>query len=177
MAANSNPVVIGSTAPDFTLPDPSGKPVSLRAAAGRSATLIAFLCNHCPYVIHIRDALVAYARDHAAAGVQVIAISSNDVVAYPADSPEKMAELAPLLGFPYLYDESQSVARAYDAACTPDLYLYDASLHLYYHGRFDATRPGGPASTGADLRDATQRLLAGKPVPEPQLPSVGCSIK
>jgi len=177
MAASSNPIAIGSVAPDFSLPDPAGRLHALREHAGSAATLVAFICNHCPYVVHMRDALAQYARDFAGRGVRVIGINSNDAQAYPADAPEHMAEWAPLLGFPYLVDADQAVARAYDAACTPDLYLYDAALCLYYHGRFDPQRPGGAPADGSDLRRATEALLAGAAPPDPQWPSVGCSIK
>jgi peroxiredoxin len=177
MAAQSNPVAIGSVAPDFALPDSGGKSLRLAELAGGSGTLVAFICNHCPYVLHMRDALVRYARDYAVHGIRVIGINSNDAQAYPADSVAKMAELAPSLGFPYLVDGDQSIARAYDAACTPDLYLLDAARRIYYHGRFDAQRPGGAPADGADLRAATDRLLAGSPPPVDQLASIGCSIK
>jgi peroxiredoxin len=177
MAANSKSIAIGSLAPDFALPDSAGITVRLADTAGSSGTLVAFICNHCPYVLHMREELARYARDYAARGVRVIGINPNDAQAYPADSVAKMAEVAPALGFPYLVDAAQSVARAYDAACTPDLYLYDARRRLYYHGRFDAHRPGGPAADGTDLRAATERLLAGHPPPERQLASIGCSIK
>lgn len=177
MAANSNPVAIGSSAPDYTLPSASGTLHSLHGDAGEFGTLVAFICNHCPYVIHMRAALAQYARDYAGRGIGVVGINSNDPVAYPDDSPARMLEVEPLLGFPYLVDATQEVARAYDAACTPELYLYDARLRLYYHGRFDATRPGGGTPDGADLRAATDRLLAGQESPSPQAPALGCSIK
>jgi peroxiredoxin len=177
MAETSNPVVIGSTAPDFVLPDSAGRPHALRDHCGSAGTLIAFICNHCPYVLHMRDALVRYAHDYALRGIRVIGINPNDARAYPADSPEKMAEVAPRLLFPYLVDAEQGVAQSYDAACTPDLYLYDGQLRLYYHGQFDASRPGGSPADGKDLRGATDRLLAGQPPPAEQPASIGCSIK
>jgi peroxiredoxin len=177
MAANSHPVAIGSPAPDFALPDSSGRLHALGACAGPNGTLIAFICNHCPYVLHMRDALARYAADYATRGIRVIGINPNDAHAYPADAPERMQEVAPLLGFPYLVDAAQDVARAYDAACTPDLYLYDGALRLYYHGRFDAHRPGGAPADGRDLRQATEQLLGAAPPPAEQPASIGCSIK
>jgi len=177
MAANSHPVALGAPAPDFVLPDATGKAHALADCAGRAGTLVVFLCNHCPYVLHMRDALVRYAQDYAARGIRVIGINPNDARAYPADAPERMAEIAPQLPFPYLVDATQDVALAYDAACTPDLYLYDAALRLYYHGRFDAHRPGGAPADGRDLRLATERLLEGAPAPAEQAASIGCSIK
>jgi peroxiredoxin len=180
MAANSHPVDLGSQAPLFDLPDSFGQVVSLSSAAGQNGTLIIFMCNHCPYVIHMLDALIQYAQDYKAKGVQVIAINSNDALAYPADSPEHMRELQPKLGFPYLIDETQEVARAYDAACTPDLYLYDATLKLYYHGRFDASRPKGPPTAppdGSDLRVATNNMLLSVAPSTNTYASIGCSIK
>lgn len=180
MALNSNPVKLGMAAPDFTLRDPGGSPVSLAEARGQNGTLIAFICNHCPYVHHIRAEFARYATEFSAKGIRVIAINSNDVNQYPVEAPEKMAEEARTWGysFPYLVDADQTVARAYDAACTPDLYLFDADLRLYYHGQFDATRPNqGRPATGADLRAASEALLAGAAAPRNQSPSVGCSIK
>jgi peroxiredoxin len=177
MAKTSNPVSIGSPAPEFELPDGAGRPFRLREHAGASATLVIFICNHCPYVIHMRDELQRYALDYAARGVKVIAINPNDPVAYPDETPERIAEVARTLAFPYLVDAEQRVAQAYDAACTPDPYLYDASLRLYYHGRFDPSRPGNGTASGADLRAATDRLLAGLPAPEAPPASIGCSIK
>ena len=177
MAANSHPVALGSPAPEFSLPDPSGRLHTLDGCAGSAGTLVAFICNHCPYVVHMRDALARYAADYAGRGVRVVGINPNDARAYPDDAPERMAEVAPRLGFPYLVDAAQDVARAYDAACTPDLYLYDARRRLYYHGRFDAHRPGGAPADGADLRRVTDRLLAGEAPPTDQPASIGCSIK
>jgi hypothetical protein len=141
---------------------------------------VAFICNHCPYVKHILDPFVTFAREYDPRGLAVVAISSNDVSAYPADSPEEMTKLAraKAFTFPYLYDESQAVARAYDAACTPDFFLFGGSLKLLYRGQFDGSRPGSsqPVS-GADMRAAADAVLAGKPVPEKQIASVGCGIK
>ncbi|HXW64465.1 MAG TPA: thioredoxin family protein [Burkholderiaceae bacterium] len=177
MAAKSNPVELGSQAPNFELPDGEGRPARLRDLAGSAGTLVIFICNHCPYVLHMRDALQRYALDYASRGIRVIAINPNDPVAYPQETPEHIAEVARHLSFPYLVDTDQKVARAYDAACTPDPYLYDGQLRLYYHGQFDATRPGGPPATGADLRAATDRLLGGSPPSAALAASIGCSIK
>jgi peroxiredoxin len=142
--------------------------------------LVAFICNHCPFVIHVLDGFVAFAREFGARGVAVVAISPNDVASYPEDSPAEMARVARLKGFtfPYLYDESQEVAKAYQAVCTPDFFLFDRERRLAYRGQFDASRPGGRIPvTGADLRGACEALLGGKaPTPE-QTPSIGCSIK
>jgi peroxiredoxin len=177
----SNMLPLGTQAPDFSLPDTvSGETVSLGDVATDKATVILFLCNHCPYVIHVNEELVRLARDYQAKGVGFVAISSNDVERYPADRPELMTAFARDNGytFPYLYDESQEVARAYDAACTPDIYVFDGNDELYYRGRLDGSRPGNDLPlTGADLRDALDRVLAGEPAPEKQYPSAGCSIK
>jgi peroxiredoxin len=177
MAATSKPVELGSTAPDFELMDAEGHPVRLRDRAGSAATLVIFICNHCPYVLHMREALQRYAQDYASRGVRVIAINPNDPVAYPQEASERVAEVARHLAFPYLIDADQTVAVSYNAACTPDPYLYDAQLRLYYHGQFDGTRPGGAPASGADLRNATDRLLAGMPTMVAQSQSIGCSIK
>jgi len=177
MAATSHPVELGSPAPAFELPDGEGRLVRLHDHAGAAGTLVIFICNHCPYVIHMRDALQRYALDYAARGVKVIGINPNDPVAYPDETPERIAEVARSLAFPYLVDAQQRVALDYNAACTPDLYLYDGGLRLYYHGAFDPTRPGGAPATGADLRAATDRLLAGVPAAPAAAGSIGCSIK
>jgi thiol-disulfide isomerase/thioredoxin len=144
------------------------------------ATVIMFICNHCPYVKHVNSELIRIARDFNAKGVRFIAISSNDASQYPEDGPEEMSRTAQRLGypFPYLYDESQEVARAYDAACTPDLFVYDKDLILIYHGQIDGSRPGNniPVS-GSDLRMALENFFEGKPALADQKPSVGCSIK
>ena len=170
----------GRPAPPFTLPDARGnQPVSPNDHAG-SPLIVAFICNHCPYVVHILEPFVALAAELAARGVATIAISSNDIAAYPQDGPLEMAALAEAkgFGFPYCFDESQDVARAYEAACTPDLYLFDADHRLYYRGQFDATRPRrGETATGSDLRAAAEALLAGRAPPTDPPPSVGCSIK
>ena len=182
--ALSTMMALGTEAPDFTLPDTANEqaPITLHAyAAGAEATLVMFICNHCPYVIHVIDELVAVAHDYQGRGLRVVAISSNDVDKYPADAPEKMTAFAAERNFtfPYLYDASQEVARAYDAACTPDFFLFDADLKLAYRGRLDASRPGNDEPvTGADLRAALDRVLAGEAIPEDeQVPSAGCSIK
>ena len=169
----------GSPAVPFTLPDTrTGNPVSLDEFTGQ-AVLLAFICNHCPYVVHLLDAFVQVTSNMAAHGVATIAISANDAAQYPADSPDKMAELAASrgFGFPYCHDESQAVARAYGAVCTPDLFLFDTQHKLYYHGQFDASRPGQGQATGGALNAAVTQLLAQQPVPQNTHPSVGCSIK
>ncbi|MBD3618481.1 MAG: thioredoxin family protein [Chromatiales bacterium] len=172
---------LGTPAPSFALPEPlTGKTVSLHDFDDKPALLVAFICNHCPYVIHIRDQFIDFAREYADRGLQVVAISSNDVANYPDDSPEKMAELArqAKMPFPYLYDESQSAAKAYQAACTPDFFLFDADRRLVYRGQFDASRPKNDEPvTGLDMRNAVDALLAGQPIPEDQVPSLGCNIK
>jgi peroxiredoxin len=170
---------LGTTAPDFSLPDPAGKLHGLKDFADSRALLVAFICNHCPYVKHILDGLAQFARDYIAQGVSVVAINSNDASRYPEDSPANMAKLAAQKGFnfPYLYDASQAVAKAYQAACTPDLYLFDQARRLVYRGQFDASRPGNKQPvTGADLRAAADAVLAGRAIKE-QIPSVGCNIK
>lgn len=177
----SNMLPLGTEAPDFNLPDTvSGKHISLSDVATGKATVIMFTCNHCPYVIHVNDEIVRVAKDYQAKGVGFVAISSNDVENHPADSPEKMKRLAAEVGytFPYLYDESQSVAKAYDAACTPDFYVFDGAKKLVYRGRLDGSRPGTDTPlTGEDLRAALDAVLAGKEVAKTQYPSMGCNIK
>lgn len=177
----SNMIPLGTVAPDFTLPDTiSGNTVSLQDLKSDKATLIMFICNHCPFVKHMDEQLVALAKDYQAKGVSIIAISSNDVDNYPQDSPELMTREAAKLGytFPYLYDESQAVAKAYDAACTPDFYVFDKDLKCAYRGQLDNSRPGnGLPVTGADLRAALDEILEGKEVSAPQIPSLGCGIK
>jgi peroxiredoxin len=179
-AVNSTMLPLGTKAPDFRLPDPRGKMVSLSDFAGAPASLVVFMCNHCPFVKHLRGGLALLARDYAPRGLTVIGISSNDVANYPADSPAKMAEEAQAAGyiFPYLYDETQEVAKAYRAACTPDFYLFDKNQLLVYRGQFDDSRPGnGIPVTGRDLRSAIDAVLGGKPVAPGQKPSIGCNIK
>ncbi|MDP7569722.1 MAG: thioredoxin family protein [Arenicellales bacterium] len=175
---------LGAPAPTFALPNmnPAAgeKMVSLSDCANNSALLVAFICNHCPYVIHIREALVQFVNDYAPRGLAVVAISSNDADNYPDDSPAKMSEEAVRHGFPfpYLYDEDQSVAKAYRAACTPDFFLFDSEMRLAYRGQFDAGRPkSNEPVTGVDLRNAADAVLAGSAVAAEQIPSVGCSIK
>ena len=174
---------LGTEAPDFTLPDTvSGKDINLHNdAQGAHAALVMFICNHCPYVIHIQEQLAALANDYADKGVKFYAISSNDVSRYPQDGPELMTAFAKTNGFdfPYLYDESQAAARAYDAACTPDFFLFDGDMELAYRGRLDESRPGsGLPVTGTDMRNAIDKILNGESIKEAdQKPSAGCSIK
>ena len=172
---------LGTKAPDFTLPDTvSGSDLSLSELASDKATVIMFICNHCPYVIHVNPEIKRLSDEYLAKGVSFIAISSNDVDNYPADSPDKMTQLAKTEGFnfPYLYDESQAVARAYNAACTPDFYLFDKDLALVYRGRLDDSRPNTDTPlTGRDLRAAIDATLNDTAVSEKQYPSGGCNIK
>lgn len=180
-ATPSTMMPLGTIAPSFCLPDTvSGKDYSLEELRGQKATLVMFICNHCPYVLHINDELVKIAKQYEPRGVSFIAISSNDVENYPQDSPERMKAQAAKVGypFPYLYDERQEVARAYNAACTPDLFLFDDSLRCVYRGQLDDSRPHSDIPvTGKDLRTALDALLSGQPVPERQIPSIGCNIK
>jgi peroxiredoxin len=177
----SNMLELGTVAPDFTLPDTvSGKDLSLDQINSDKATVIMFLCNHCPYVIHVNPEIARLAEDYQSQGVAFIGISSNDVERYPDDAPDKMTLFARENGytFPYLYDESQDVARAYDAACTPDFYVFDGAMVLVYRGRLDASRPGNQEPlNGADLRAALDAVLQGEPVAEVQYPSAGCGLK
>jgi len=171
---------LGTAAPDFELPDTNGKYVSLADFKDKTALLVLFICNHCPYVQHIRSGLAQLGHDYVPRGVGIVAISSNDAVNYPDDSPAKMKEEARSAGynFPYLYDEKQSVAKAYHAACTPDIYLFDRGRRLVYRGQFDDSRPGnGKPVTGKDLRAAMDAVLAGKTTSQFQAPSIGCNIK
>ena len=175
----SQMVPLGSPAPAFELPDVvSGRNVRLQDFAGKPL-LVVFMSNHCPYARHVEAKLAEVANAYAGRGVAAVWISSNDVENYPADAPKELAEQARRVGarFPYLYDETQEVAKAYKAMCTPDLYLYDAEHKLFYRGRFDATRPEKGEPTGEDLVAALEALLAGKQPPEPQWPSMGCNIK
>jgi len=171
---------LGSVLPSFSLPDAvSERTVSSSELAGKPAVVF-FICNHCPFVKHIRVELARFGRECRERGVGFVAISSNDAIAYPDDSPEAMAIEAREFGyvFPYLYDESQDVARAFQAACTPDLYIFDAKGLLAYRGQFDDSRPGnGIPVTGRDARAAVEALLAGKPPSPDQIPSIGCNIK
>ncbi len=171
---------LGTRAPDFKLPDTAGNMVSLADFAHQPALLVMFICNHCPYVKHLRDGLAAFGREYQDRGLGIVAISANDITSHPDDSPEKMAEEAAAAGytFPYLYDETQAVAQAYHAACTPDFFLFDGDRRLVYRGQFDDSRPGNDRPvTGADLRAAADAVLAGRPVSEEQIPSMGCNIK
>jgi peroxiredoxin len=180
VAVNSTMLPLGTRAPDFRLPDTNGKMVSLADFENANALLVIFMCNHCPYVKHIRSGLAQLARDYLPRGVAMVGISSNDVENYPQDSPRKMAEEAKAAGyiFPYLYDETQEVAKAYRAACTPDLYLFDGEQRLVYRGQLDDSRPGSNLPvTGKDVRSALDALLAGKPMPPNQRASIGCNIK
>ena len=171
---------LGTRAPDFALPNVDGRTVTLADAAGPRGTLVMFICNHCPFVKHVADQLAALGRDCLPRGIGVVAISSNDVSSHPADSPEQMVHEAEERGyvFPYLYDETQDVAHAYHAACTPDFFLFDGDCKLAYRGQLDASRPGSDVPvTGADLRAAIDALVAGRPVATEQRPSLGCNIK
>ncbi|MGF1637951.1 MAG: thioredoxin family protein [Cyclobacteriaceae bacterium] len=177
----SNMMPLGTKAPDFTLYDTvSDSMKSLKTLQSNVATVIMFICNHCPFVKHVDDELVRLAREYQAKGISFIAISSNDVENYPDDAPEKMREKAKELGypFPYLFDETQEVAKAYDAACTPDFYVFDKEMKCCYRGQLDDSRPKSDTPvTGKDLRAALDNILAGKPVSKEQVPSLGCNIK
>ncbi|MFO7616002.1 MAG: thioredoxin family protein [Bacteroidales bacterium] len=177
----SNPFPLGTKAPAFTLPDTvSGRTLSLIDLKSDKATVIMFICNHCPYVKHVNEKLVQLANKFLVRGVSFIAINSNDATRYPDDSPARMTKTARELNypFPYLYDESQEVAKAYDAACTPEFYLFDQDLRLVYHGQMDDSRPGNNIPvTGEDLAQAIELTLAGKSVPPKQKPGIGCGIK
>ncbi len=172
---------LGSDAPDFRLLDPrANESVSLADVADAPALLVAFICNHCPFVKHIRDGFAAFADDYAPRGLAVVAINSNDVEKHPDDSPELMLAEAQAAGyaFPYLYDETQAAARAYRAACTPDFFLFDKGRKLVYRGQFDGSRPGNDVPvTGDDMRAAVECVLAGRPINGDQRPSIGCNIK
>lgn len=172
---------LGTPAPDFALPDTvTGETFHLYKETEGQVVVVMFICNHCPYVIHVNAELVRLSRDYQPRGVAFVAISSNDAEKYPADGPERMREQAALLGygFPYLYDESQEVARAYDAACTPDFYVFDRGRRLVYRGRLDGSRPANDIPlSGEDLRQALDAVLEGRPVSDRQYPSAGCNIK
>ena len=180
-ATPSTMMPLGTIAPSFELPDTvSGETMSLSELKGEKATLVMFLCNHCPYVLHVNDELVRIANEYQPKGISFIAISSNDVVNYPQDSPELMKIHAKKVGypFPYLYDETQEVAKAYDAACTPDLFLFDQDLRCVYRGQLDDSRPNNNLPvTGKDMRIALDALLSGEKISEQQIPSIGCNIK
>jgi peroxiredoxin len=171
---------LGSQAPEFRLPDTDGNLVSLGDFRDAPALLVIFLCNHCPYVKHVRHELAKLTREYRDKGVASVGINSNDVASYPDDRPELMAREKAEVGypFPYLYDETQEVAKAYQAACTPDFYVFDRDRKLVYRGQMDGSRPGNDLPvTGSDLRAALDAVLAGQPVPEVQRPSMGCNIK
>jgi peroxiredoxin len=171
---------LGTAAPDFSLPNLDGRLMSLGDVAGEKGTVVMFICNHCPFVKHVADQLAVLGRDYLPRGIGVVAISSNDVSTHPADSPEQMVHEAEERGylFSYLYDETQEVAQAYHAACTPDFYLFDAGRALVYRGQLDPSRPGSDVPvTGSDLRAAIEALLAGQPPVAEQIPSLGCNIK
>ncbi|HEX2167732.1 MAG TPA: thioredoxin family protein [Longimicrobiales bacterium] len=171
---------LGTTAPPFSLPDVDGTTVSLDDFADAPALLVMFICNHCPFVKHVRDELARIGRDYGERGVAIVAISSNDADAYPADSPEMMRKEKQDAGytFPYLYDEAQEAAHAYRAACTPDFYVFEGERRLVYRGQLDDSRPSnGVPVTGADLRAALDAVLDGRVVREEQKPSLGCNIK
>lgn len=177
----SNMLELGTLAPDFNLPDTiSGENKSFQDLKSDKATLVMFICNHCPYVLYVNEEIVRLANDYQAKGVAFVAISSNDVENYPQDSPDKMKQLAAEVGytFPYLYDETQAVAKSYDAACTPDFYLFDGNSNLVYRGQLDSARPHLDIPVnGADLRAALDSLLEGKAIHQVQRPSMGCNIK
>ncbi len=177
----SNPFPKGSLAPNFRLPDTvSDKDLSLTDVKGEEGTVVMFICNHCPFVIHVNSELVKMANEYTAKGFGFVAISSNDVVNYPQDGPEKMKVHATEVGypFPYLYDETQEVAKAYDAACTPDLYVFDANLKSVYHGQLDDSRPGnGKPLTGESIRVVLDSLLETQSYEGEEKPSIGCNIK
>ena len=170
---------LGTRAPHFALPDTDGRMVSIDDFSDAPALLVMFICNHCPYVKHVRSELARIGRDYGTRGAGIVAISPNDPAQYPDDSPEMMKVEKETAGyaFPYLFDESQDVARAYDAACTPDLYVFDGDRRLVYRGQFDDSRPSNDRPVnGADLRNALDAVLEGRPVPELQRPSLGCGI-
>ena len=176
-AVESQMLELGTAAPAFSLPDPDGEVHTF--AEGATAYLVMFICNHCPFVIHVRDELARLGRDYAERGVAVYAISSNDVDNYPADAPEHMQREAAEHGFtfPYLYDEDQTVAKAYRAACTPDFFLFDGDRRLVYRGQLDGSRPSNNVPVdGRDLRAALDAVLAGRAVDPEQQPSIGCNI-
>jgi peroxiredoxin len=171
---------LGTSAPDFSLINVDSTEVSLSDFEGKSALVVMFICNHCPFVKHLADEFAVFGREVQAMGAAVVAISSNDVASHPADSPEQMVHESENRGytFPYLYDEDQSVAKAYQAACTPDFFVFDRDLKLAYRGQFDDSRPGNEIPvTGSDLRAAVEAVIAGTPLSDNQTPSIGCNIK
>jgi thiol-disulfide isomerase/thioredoxin len=177
----SNMMALGTAAPDFKLLEPkTGNEISFKDIKGERGTVVMFLCNHCPYVIYVNHLLVSIANEYLPKGIGFVAINSNDVENYPEDAPDKMSIVAKVLQYPftYLYDESQEVAKAYDAACTPDIYVFDGNSNLYYRGRIDESKPNsGKPQTGIDLKNALNDLLNNKSYPEKQYPSGGCNIK
>jgi peroxiredoxin len=179
--ATGSLLALGTTAPDFALPEVrTGEIVRLADLDGKKGLLVLFLCRHCPYVKHVEAGIAQLARDHADADLGIVAISANDPEAYPEDAPESLAEQARLAGFtfPYLFDETQEVAKAYTAACTPDPFLFDGDRRLVYRGQLDGSRPGnGVPVTCGDIRRAIDAVLADRPVPQDQRPAVGCGIK
>lgn len=179
-ATESNMMPLGTLAPDFKLIDAkTNQIVSLNELNLQKAFVIAFICNHCPFVIHILPKFMEIANEYIPKGVEFITINSNDAEKYPADSFENMQKAVMEYNFPmsYLYDESQEIAKAYDAACTPDIYLFNAERKLVYRGQFDTSRPGKGIAEGKDLKTAMDALINGKPIPEKQIPSIGCNIK
>ncbi|CAA9889383.1 Thiol-disulfide isomerase and thioredoxin [Candidatus Methylobacter favarea] len=181
-ATPSNMLPLGTLAPDFNLSDTmTGSHKTLQALKGEKGTVVMFICNHCPYVLHVKDQLIDIARHYQKEGIHFIAISSNDIKEYPQDAPDKMKQMMASWGQPfsaYLYDESQEIAKAYQAACTPDIYVFDKSLACVYRGRLDGATPKNDIPlTGEDLRGALDNLLAGKAISEKQIPSIGCNIK
>ena len=174
-------LALGTPAPDFHLPEVvTGRTISLAEFATKQALLVMFICQHCPFVKHLEHGLASLGHDYAASALGIVAISSNDAIAHPSDAPESLAEQARYKGFsfPYLYDETQQVARAYDATCTPDFFLFDEDRKLVYRGEFDGSRPGNEVPvTGASLRSAIDAVLAHQPVSPDQRPSLGCNIK
>jgi len=177
----SNMMPLGTTAPAFTLPNPLTKTQhSLQELAGIKGTVVMFICNHCPFVLHVEDELIKIANDYQSQGINFIAISANDAEHYPQDGPDKMAERAAEkhYPFPYLFDQTQATAKAYNAACTPDIYCFDANLQCVYRGQLDGARPGNEVPVnGEDLRQALDAVVKGKPVSDTQYPSMGCNIK
>jgi peroxiredoxin len=179
VAVSSTMLPLGSPAPDFTLPDTDGTGDRSLSSFGGDALVVMFVCNHCPFVIHVADELARLGRDYESKGVDFVAISSNNAEKYPQDGPEKMRQEKAARGytFPYLYDATQSTAKAYRAACTPDFYVFDAERRLTYRGQLDETRPGRGIAHGGDLRAALDAMLAGGSPAQAQTPSIGCNIK
>jgi len=180
VAVTSQMLALGTAAPSFALPDTDGRTVSLEDAGEAQALLVMFICNHCPYVKHIGSALARLGAEYQPRGVAMVAVNSNDAVRYPDDSPARMRDEKNAMGygFPYLVDDGQDVAKAYAAACTPDFFLFDGARRLVYRGQFDDSRPKNDSPvTGRDLRAALDAVLANQPVPQRQVPSIGCNIK